>query len=207
MGFEDELNPIARGRFNSRRVYSPAERARPVVSLLAHLSLPLSRRKLRSHCEPLLTFTLALSPLSPFSLPVSLSLALRSCQSPKHGGSFYNRIYRRTGGTTKRTRGARGNASGTLYVSRDSDCLHERLRSTSWTLLAWDCVELKRRLFPICANHLRSMHARLDSLPPTIRGNVIARSSFDNKNSATPRKKRRESIIDLPLRTTCSRTQ
>lgn len=127
MGFEDELNPIARGRFNSRRVYS-LENEPGRWSLRIRISLFLLRVESTVH--------IVNCSLHSLSLFFSLSPSLPSCWSPKHGGSFYNRIYKRTGGTTKRTRKGEREA-GTLYVSRDSDRLHEialpRVGFSRWT--------------------------------------------------------------------------
>lgn len=96
IGFEDELKPIARGHFNSRRVYSSK------TSLAGGL-----RSYLRAQRAPLI--------VNCFLNPLSLSLArtLTASVGPsKRVGSFYNRIYICTGGTTKRTR--RGEKIGTL---------------------------------------------------------------------------------------------
>jgi len=91
MGFEDELNPIVRGRFNSRRVYSSKNEPGRWSLLVSHVEST-------AYCVNCSSW------IHSHSLFISLFLA-RILVAPvsKRDGSFYNRIYRRTGGTTKRT--------------------------------------------------------------------------------------------------------
>jgi len=91
-----------RGRFNSRRVYS-LENEPGRWSPLA------SRVESTAYCELLL--------VNP-SLSLSLSLVLSSHRS-LNAVDLFNRIYRRTGGTTKCT--YEEDASG--HCIQDSDCL------------------------------------------------------------------------------------
>lgn len=92
MGFENELNPIAWGHFNSRRVYSSENEPGRWSSFA-------SRVESTAYCELLL--------VNLHTLSLSLSSFFSHRAVSKHGGSFYNRIYRRTGGTTKRTWGVK----------------------------------------------------------------------------------------------------
>jgi len=54
MGFEDELNPIVRGRFNSRRVYSSKNEPGRWSLLVSHVEST-------AYCELLLVNPLSLS--------------------------------------------------------------------------------------------------------------------------------------------------
>lgn len=105
----------ARGRFNSRRVYSSENEPGRWSSLA-------SRVESTAYCELLLVNPLSLS-LSLFLFLCLFFFLSRTLVAPvsKRGGSFYNRIYRRhTGGTTKRT--YEEDASGHC-TTRDLDCL------------------------------------------------------------------------------------